>query len=102
MAITAGEMMALQPGDTVRVISQEEYEKNKDDYYFSFDWGGSMVEYCGRELTIRRVERNRTKVYVYVNENNYYWTPAFIDCIVDSSSKMDAPSEESLMDLLFS
>lgn len=102
MAITIGEMMALQPGDTVRVISQEEYEKNKDDYYFNYDWGIGMCDYLGRELTIRIVECGATRVCVYVDENGYYWLPEFLDCVVYSSSKMDAPSEDSLMDLLFS
>lgn len=102
MAITIEEMRALQPGDTVRVISQEEYEKNKDDYYFNYDWGIGMCKYFDRELTIRRVERSVTKVRVYVDENDYYWLPEFIDCIVYSSSEMDAPSEDSLMELLFS
>ena len=102
MAITAEEMMALQPGDTVRVISVEEYLSRRDLSLFRCNWGSTMTEYCGQELTVRPCNRNKTMPFIYVEENSYYWLPEFIDCIVCSSSKMDAPSEESLMDLLFS
>ena len=101
MTITIKEIRVRQPGDTVRVISRKEYEENKNNYFFSFDWGIGMCEYLGKELTVRRIERDGAIVRVYVNENDYYWLPAYIDRVVYSSSKMDAPSEDSLMGLLF-
>lgn len=101
MAITAGEMVTLEPGDVVRVISQEEREKILDNDLFVFDWGSGMDMYCGQELTVRTVCQSETKSYIYVEGNSYYWLPEFIDCIVCSSSKIEALSEDSLMGLLF-
>ncbi len=92
MAITGEEMRELQPGDVVRAISREEYERNKPLAH----WGVTMALYCGHELTVRMVYSDR----IYVNENGYYWLPHFIDYVVYGSSKMEAPSEEDLVSLL--
>lgn len=92
MAITVEEMRGLQPGDVVRVISREEYKRNKPLAH----WGGTMEQYCGHELIVRIVRSD----HIYVDENGYYWLPHFIDCVVYSSSKMEAPSEEDLVSLL--
>lgn len=101
MAITTDEMRALQPGDTVRIISHKE-RRRLDNCSFRYDWGSSMDRYCGIELTVKRVETNRERARIYVSENTYYWLPEFIDCVVYSSSQIEAPSEDSLMSLLFS
>ena len=91
MAITVEEMRELQPEDVVRAISREEYERNKPLAH----WGNTMMQYCGHEPTVRIVSDR-----IYVDENGYYWLPDFIDCVVYSSSKMEAPSEEDLVSLL--
>lgn len=101
MAITVEEMVTLEPGDVVRVISQEECKKILDNDPFFFGWGSGMGRYCGQELTVREVCRGEAKSYIYVEENMYYWLSEFIDCVVCSSSKMEALSEDSLMGLLF-
>lgn len=100
MAITVEELVALQPGDVVRAISLEEYNRNKPLEH----WGATMTQYCGRELTVRSVLWSSNPYYgnvrMYVAENGYYWLPEFIDCVVSRSSKMEAPSEEELIGLL--
>ena len=104
MAITIEEMRALQPGDVVRVISVEDYRSRQALSPFLYNWASSMIGYCGRELTVKSVNPLGSLAFdhIYVDENNYYWLPEFIDCIIYSPSKIEAPSEDSLMDLLFS
>lgn len=103
MAITSKEIRALEPGDVVRVISVEDYLSRRALKPFSYNWGSSMTEYCGRELTVKSVNPlGSLPDHIYVDENNYYWLPEFIDCIIYSSSKIETPSEDNLMDLLFS
>lgn len=94
MAITVEEMRELQPEDVVRVISLEEYKHSMPLAH----WSATMKRYCGRELTVRMVRSD----HIYVDENGYCWLPHSIDCVVYSSSKMEAPSGEDLARLLMS
>lgn len=106
MAVRDSELQCLQPGDQIVIISKSEVAMLGGDDWVG--WVSDMSNYCTQTLTVSSVvdvfstAAGHIETRIYVKENDWWWKAAFIDCIVYNSSEMDAPDEDSLMNLLFS
>lgn len=95
------EMSALNPGDVIRVISREDLRALRSSNKFRGGWGGNMDDYCGQELTVKKVYREDRLLRVYVYENRFYWLPEFCDCVVEGFPDAEPVSQNELLNLLF-
>lgn len=110
MAVTEAEVRALQPGDKIVVISEEEakakgYWNNGILFWVGSLSGGleGMNRYCGDELTVYRVEppesvRSYTKVFV--KENGFWWRDDFIAATICQET-MEPLEPEAIEAMLF-
>lgn len=108
MAVTEAEVRALQPGDKIVVISEEE-AKAKGYWYNSIpNWAGDcdgretrMNVYCGMELTVYKVyPPTGTQGYtrVYVGESGFWWRDDFIAAII--RQEMMEPLEPEIIETM--
>lgn len=88
------DLRSLQPGDTIRIISQEQAEAmgcfgdNIDGWVTPV-----MDRYCGSELTVYDVATSTTFARVYVEENHFWWRDSFIASIVREEYEPATDSE---------
>lgn len=86
MAVTNEDVMALQSGDHIVIISEDE-AKEKDFWYGNTGaWAiPDMNAYCGDTLTVTHIEVSPSSTpHVYVEENFFWWRHDFIDHIIKS------------------
>lgn len=108
MAVTEAEVRTLQPGDKIVVISEEEAKAKGYWNGCESSWAGSysgakegMNKYCGKELTVYRVDpRDERYTKAYVEENGFWWRDSFIEAII--RQEMIEPLEpEAIEAMLF-
>lgn len=93
------DLRSLQPGDTIRIISQEQAEAmgcfggNVDGWATP-----GMDGYCGSELTVYDVAINATFARVYVEETHFWWRDSFIASIV--GEEYEAATDSELVELI--
>lgn len=107
MAVTETEVRTLQPGDKIVVISEEEAKaKGYWDNHVS-SWAGScsgvregMNKYCGKKLTVCRVDPREKYTKAYVKENGFWWRDDFIAATIRQET-MEPLEPEAIEAMLF-
>ena len=107
MAIQEKELLGLQPGDMIQIISEDEARLRGHWYGEVSGWYGvdgrvgTMNDYCGKYLTVKRISEDEGEfVRTFVEESDYWWKADFIDHIVHE--EYEAADDRAIMELIFS
>lgn len=86
MAVTNEDVMALQSGDRIVIISEDEARKKGFWYGYTGAWAApDMNAFCGDTLTVTHIETGPDSTpRAYVEEGSFWWRRDFIDHTIKS------------------
>lgn len=105
MAIREEELLDVQPGDIIQIISENEAKLNGHWYGRVSGWNGSdsitgtMNDYCGKYLTVKQKTKADRFIKIFVEETNYWWKADFISCVVHE--EFEPADDRAIMELIF-
>lgn len=105
MAIREEELLDVQPGDKIQIISEDEAKLRGHWYGRVPGWNGAdssfgtMNGYCGKYLTVKQKTKADRFIKILVEETNYWWKADFIDHIVHE--EFEPADDSTIMKLIF-